>query len=321
MSKIAIVLDTNIAHNPETDCGFDEFHIFEYDNTVAFVERHDLTEKVEVFLPEAVLDEITEHRRKKFDKELSGLSSTREKFLNTSICDIPQIDENFDRIKYLKKIKERKLKQQLNIIPVPSNKASLFDEIFKMALKKEPPFKQGKSDQGFKDAVILLSIIDFFKNNTEYDRVLLFSDDHGYDLIDIKKIQDIYKINLEIQKDLGVQDVLSSRFKLLMDLKQFIEENSLIGQLEDDINSGLITDPELSSILEASGSKISKFTIERYVLNEINDNECELICFGSFDIIKNTGEVSKRKKDSKILFKRKPDETWGVKFLTDVYAK
>ncbi len=162
MKKIAIILDTNIAHNPKKLCKFDKLHIFGYDNTIEFIERHDLTESVEVFIPEIVLKEVIEYRKRNLKSGLDQFKNLCENFNGTNIFDVAKLpDEKFNCAKYIDELEKRKMKQNVCIVPIPTDRTLLFNKILEMAVKKYPPFQKDGSDKGFKDAIILLSIYKF----------------------------------------------------------------------------------------------------------------------------------------------------------------
>lgn len=67
----------------------------------------------------------------------------------------------------------------INIIPFSSNEQTLF-KILERANLKTPPFiLESKSDKGFKDALIWLSLLDYFKNDGE-NEIVFITDDNGF---------------------------------------------------------------------------------------------------------------------------------------------
>lgn len=310
MNKIAIVLDTQIAHSPDKDCSFDEFHIFEYDNTVDFIERHELTEEVEIFLPEIVVNEIAEQRIRNLKKDLSKLNNLRERFLSSGICDISDENKDFNSIKHIDTLKERKLKY-LNVIPIPEDRLILFNGILEKSLKKYPPFKQGKSDQGFKDAIILSSITDFFKNKKEYE-VYLFSDDKGFSLVSIEEIFDKEKIKLEIKNGVGIQNFLISKFKLKIELKEYIEKGFFKEDIEQIVNIKVTKNEEIIIKLVDEGYSILGVIIEKYYINEVSDNEYEVVFSIIIKMQKDGNEILENKFNLSLIFKN-IDGLWNIK--------
>ncbi len=63
---------------------------------------------------------------------------------------------------------------------IPYNKDSkTFETILDRAYKKVPPFKESESDNGFKDSLMWLSIMNFFKGNGE-NEILFLTGDKGF---------------------------------------------------------------------------------------------------------------------------------------------
>lgn len=312
MSKIAIVLDTQIAHSPDKNCSFDKFHIFEYDNTVDFIERHDLLEEIEVFIPEIVLNEIVEHRIRKLESDLSQLGNLRDRFSLSGICDISDTEEDFNRVEYIEVLKERRLKQ-LNVIPIPKDRFCLFNDILEKSLKKYPPFKQGKSDQGFKDAIILSSIIEFFKGKEECEKIFLFSNDNGFSLVSIEEIYSKEKIKLEIIQDIGVQNFLISKFGLKIELKEYLDGGFFSEEIDQIIDVKIKNEEKIIKLIN-DYYKVLDVTTEKYYINEISDNECEV----NFYIIVNMKKGSEKleiESNLKLVFNKNIDKTWEIKDL------
>lgn len=308
MNKIAIVLDTQIAHSPDKNCYFDKFHIFEYDNTVDFIERHELTEVVEIFIPEIVVNEIVEQRTRNLRSDLSTLNDLRGRFSSSGICDISDENKDFNPIKHIDILKERKLKH-LNVIPIPEDRLNLFNDILEKSLKKYPPFKQGKSDQGFKDAIILSSIIDFFKNKNEY-AVYLFSDDNGFSLVNVEEIYNKEKVKLEIKKGVGIQDFLITKFGLRIELKECLDEGFFSEEIDQIINIETRSEEKIIKLIN-DYYNVSDVTTEKYYINEISDNECEVI-FSIIINMKKDGEKIDIKFDLMLAFSKNVEGKWEI---------
>lgn len=65
-----------------------------------------------------------------------------------------------------------------NIIPFKKNE-STFSKILERANNKLPPFIESTSDKGFKDALIWLSVIEYFKQNGE-NEIVFVTNDNGF---------------------------------------------------------------------------------------------------------------------------------------------
>lgn len=57
--------------------------------------------------------------------------------------------------------------------------AAMFQRVLDRSYMKTPPFIQGETDKGFKDSLMWLSILDYFKSNGE-DQVVFVSNDNGF---------------------------------------------------------------------------------------------------------------------------------------------
>lgn len=314
MGKVAIVIDTNVAHDPEKSCKFDELHISGYDNTIEFVERHDLTENVEVFIPELVLKEVVEHRKRKLKSDLSHFTNLCENFDRTNIFDIARLpDEKFNCMEYVDKLKERKLKQKVRIVPIPADRALLFENILEMGIKKHQPFQKGDSDKGFKDAIILLSIFDFFKDKNEYSEIYLFSKDHGYSGITPELIKKQYKINFKIVQEGTIQEFLAIKYKLKIEFKKLLLE--FIPIIQKIVTNKILTDEKFSLQLKNIGYRVVDILYDSYSINEISENECEVFCPVILDVEKNGIKGDSMKLDYTLVFVKNSVGKWEMKYF------
>lgn len=77
------------------------------------------------------------------------------------------------------------------LIPYAKN-SKTFETILDRAYKKIPPFKEGESDNGFKDSLMWLSIMNYFKDKGE-KHILFLTDDKGF-LKQKEKLMEEFKI-------------------------------------------------------------------------------------------------------------------------------
>lgn len=161
VEKTAIVFDTN-------------FIIEHVDKMNSVVKT--LKEKgYQLYIPQVVVDERKAHR---CNELLDKYNTVRklENFLDGYInvyykVDVDELESTHkDRIQ---KSYEEKFGQK---IIKYSKSEEIFSIILERAFKKIPPFVTDKSDKGFKDTLMWLSIIDYFKSNGENNIILLTSD-------------------------------------------------------------------------------------------------------------------------------------------------
>lgn len=124
-----------------------------------------------------VLLESKKHYREDLNLRIKRIKELKNEFENFNEINI-ELHE-FDIDKYCDDLFEY-YHQNFKTIPIPSNKAYLFDNILEMAINMYPPFKKGKSDQGFKYAIIYKSLQEFSENNKEYDKFVLVTGDSEF---------------------------------------------------------------------------------------------------------------------------------------------
>lgn len=167
--KTYIIFDTNILFRSR----YSDFSTFSfpsiYDEIRGKIERYELEDRFEVYVPEISIAEIFQQQ---FDAFQANLSNIKE---NYSPCkQLYGIDliikEDYDYHFELQARKEQYLNHnKVKVLPICSK--SRFSSIVNRALTKNAPFsgEKGNADKGFKDAVIWESILEFaLENKGEY---------------------------------------------------------------------------------------------------------------------------------------------------------
>lgn len=162
--KTAIVFDTNF--------------IVEYINQQNIVLETLREKSYELYLPQLVIDERKAQRcNELLDKynTVKELENWLNRYINVSyMVDADKLESTHkDR---MQKNYERKFGK--NIIKY-SKSEEIFSIILERAFKKIPPFVTDKSDKGFKDTLMWLSIIDYFRTNGE-ENIILLTSDNGF---------------------------------------------------------------------------------------------------------------------------------------------
>jgi len=270
--KVALVLDTNIVEKSiKADSDFKVFKISLYDDVVDLIEKYDLVEKVCIFVPEIVFIELVKHEKDKLFTKISILKQLSEELNSLGNIKI-QCDECFDVALHVDKIKSEKEKQ-IKLIPIPKDKGQLFERILSMAVDKDAPFEKGRSDNGFKDAIILLSVIEFAKKS-DYSKVVLFTQDGAFS----KQQPTIKKYfekesgkSLEIETTKDIQGYISSKYNLFVEFKKYLNEQYYPKLLEEMNNESII-------ILENKAYEITGVSIDydETTMVELSENEFEL---------------------------------------------
>jgi len=228
---LAIIVDTNVftpSKNKTRDLS--ELPLDQYYKILKTLELNDLKYEIDILFPEIVLLELISHHKNRMYNDLEQLMKINKEFTNFENIQIEGYGD-FDVEKYCEELKEKYFKE-LKIINIPSQKDKLFESILGMSLDKKPPFINGKSDKGFKDSILFLSLLKFAETKI-YDKYLLFTDDKGFNK-NKKKLESQFKNHvkqfrkfdnydkLEIIEDKNIMKYIDEEFKLFKDLREYI---------------------------------------------------------------------------------------------------
>jgi len=311
--KIALILDTNILRRSENFVeDMSTLSLEAYEGAINMIEINDLVDRVNIFIPEIVLLELSSQRLSKMEDELRKLEKISKEFDKVPGIEI-NVHDSFDSQKHIENIKIS-LFEDVNHIKMPENWGVLFTKVLEMALDKIPPFEKGQSDKGFKDALILLSLINFAKNE-DYTKFILFSFDNSFKN-NKKTIQEFFNKEtsktIEIERTKDIQGYLSNKYSLFMDLKDYLNDYFFL-DVEDEIKENEKIFLEDEDIV----CDIEKFEIdkENTVIKQVSENEYEISV--GFEIICNCKHEEKRPiTDAFSVYDfKKENETWNVKEL------
>lgn len=224
--KIILVVDTNIfERNAKKPYDFSKLPLDKFDKILKTISLNNLDDEIKILFPEIVVLELLYHHKRRASDDLKKLNKLNNNFINVSDMEIKELNLDIDQMCANLKIKYFK---ELNILYIPKDKESLFNQILKMSLDKIPPFEIGKSDKGFKDAILFLSLIDYAKNNN-FDKMVLFSDDKIFknnekEFLRLYSDEVEYKHSkkLEIVKSKDLISYINNEFELFKDLKNYI---------------------------------------------------------------------------------------------------
>ena len=160
--KKAFVFDTNfIIQNKKLDEVYDS-----------------LKEKYNVYVTQVSIDERSAQQCREARKKYEEIPKLQEKYQN--IAEIKEKESFGTHLKRLNLTVQNSYKRLFNknIIPLKKSEARL-NEIIDRANNKIPPFIESTSDKGFKDTLMWLSILDFFKTSSE-NEIIFVTDDNGF---------------------------------------------------------------------------------------------------------------------------------------------
>lgn len=141
--------------------------------------------EVRLFLPIAVEMELEANRLRKFETNCSDVTSTMDKLKNslwyTDTGEVTIRLPNREAVLGQYRAKVQDVKDAWDIETIPLAERSL-EELFVMAIHREPPFKEVKEEvAGFQDTVIFLSVVDYLRKEQEW-RGAFVSNDGIYDV-------------------------------------------------------------------------------------------------------------------------------------------
>jgi hypothetical protein len=162
--KKAFVFDTNfIIQNKELDEALDK-----------------LKEQFTVYITQVSIDERIAQQCREVQKDFDAIEQCKEKYAFYVTIDYKKTFE--EECEFYQKGMQAKYEGYFDdkIIPLGKN-GGILSTVIDRANKRTPPFSSAKdaSDKGFKDCLLWLSILEFFKENGE-DEVVFVSDDSGF---------------------------------------------------------------------------------------------------------------------------------------------
>ncbi|MGM0316473.1 MULTISPECIES: PIN domain-containing protein [unclassified Enterococcus] len=189
--KYSIVFDTNKLYNSFDNGGYSEIGLNSiFKNVVDEIEKLNLTNTVEILLPEFVLEELKKQYIDKFYNNLKAdidrIKNKKYPILSLKIDGQENLDVKLEQIESIaddkfKKYKKTLKKYSVNIEMISvSENTETFRRIIQRAFEKNPPFGnpngKGDSDKGFKDVLIWESAIEYKKKNSEVTIVIYSGD-------------------------------------------------------------------------------------------------------------------------------------------------
>ncbi len=162
-----------------------------------------------IFIPRIVLKETVDLLQSEIN-EIISKTNKYNKFNIFTINTIPTIE------KYEQTLEKFLLDKRISIIETPSIS---FDRILSMAIKHEPPFK--KEDKGFKDTIILLTILDHAKIS-QNKSIIFFSEDPIFLDNRVWKLAGLYNVDINVIAKMedginGLSEQLSEEVRKLND--------------------------------------------------------------------------------------------------------
>lgn len=290
--KYRIVFDTNSVFCDEEN-QLDKVFNSNIKEVFDFLKLHRIT-TVSLCLPRLVFDERIAQRLRQIDKQFEVLNSTSR---NLKIFGIILLKEKiFDIKKIQKKLNKNAIRQikESGIEIIPTAKIDQ-EIIIKRALQKIAPFYGGqkKSDQGFKDTLIWLSLLKDADKNYDCNYILITDDKTGFDqerlekefkehslakFWVVKNLSDLQKfLDKELNLDLKLEKLFNDIKQEILSLQGTITAE--VGRYLNTHNYGLMFSPTSSRFYNSiTGQEDERGNFDFYHLDisnisPKNDNE------------------------------------------------
>ena len=208
----------------------------------------------EIYVPYVTQVSIEERKSQQCNTKKKAYETIREaKMQIKSLVELKcqeELDEELE--KFRKQIQKAYEKHFEGTIINYDSSSNMFGIILRRAFDKIPPFNDNDraSDKGFKDTLMWLSIIEFFKNNGE-NKVIFLTDDSGF---------------------INKADVLTKEFEEKTGKKIEIKQNSIFGKL-------IVSKKDKETSLEKEIPNIESI---REQLREILDGICWITEYNYF---------------------------------------
>ena len=282
----------------------------------------------DVYIPVLVKEEFINIQLRKLENAYNEIECYKQ---NNPVMEL-KYKEKEESIKIIEDLYNKKFDETFKDKIISYNKKTMLDRVLERNRYKKPPFNKdsGSSYKGFKDTIILLSIMDFIDKYTEEVEFYFITSDNGFTkqksaiekeiiekyknkftIIDGNDKSKLYKeINIEVEleiekednvfykKDINV-DEIRNKINKLMDSFIFIETIDNFGNEEKERRFDLnkyITVEKTERFLD----NIDKVIAENIFRNEIHielffENDVELSSYHKIDtyIVKEISEIYK----------------------------
>lgn len=255
--KILIIPDSNYLFvNFKSKADFREFSFnHNFIELVQIIEKNNLYDKCVIGLSEVVLEELLIQRIEAYNEQIDKMKQLAINYVFPHLSFDTASFSNFKYIDFLTKVRSEYLNtiksKLIEFIDLPIPNQIRFTSIIRRAFEKRPPFEgvKGKSDKGFKDALLWESILDI-KLSSDYSNVIVCTSDERMQNIElIKEFNDINKnINIEMVNPQALNMILN---KLSSDNGNFNEGLNTLQEITEFLTSypGWMMDIKLEDFL------------------------------------------------------------------------
>ena len=254
--KTLVILETSVIRNPNAPFGNADFGAG-FRQIKKFLDDTHNQSAVDIAVPRMALNELIVGRTGEYRKDREELFSRAEKLAGVPGMSFVGNGDEFDYQEYISKKLEEYIESE-GIIVIENPPSAVWDSVIQRSLNKNTPFIPGgdHTDYGFKDVVIWEAVLNFPKIS-EYGKVILFTNDKGFDGKCINEFTDRHDCYFEIMKDASM----------------------MVNRLEKDLEVGQISEPDAGypsenyedeSLMHLVESDYFKDAITEYVVEKLS---------------------------------------------------
>jgi predicted nucleic acid-binding protein len=167
--------------------------------------------RVKIFISEIVFRERLHQIARKVSNEIERIKTANQNIVRMLRCE-PLIHEHpTDLEKRIEEVLSEFLrKTEIEVVPIP--RTNILETIIEMSIRRIAPFEEGeKREKGFKDAIILLNIIEHMKTN-KFSDAFFISSDKIFQSKDIEKLFERKEVNISILENItGANNILGEQ--------------------------------------------------------------------------------------------------------------
>lgn len=162
-TKLTVMFDTNVVWDKDWNIFYKYADIWKEISEIEYIK---------ICIPKMVVQEIKRQKEKETEEEISNIVNSYyvKNFTSIKESDIEQIYRK--KIHNLEKMAKSEISYELIKL---SHTIDLVSKIKQMAISNTPPFDE-KSDKGFKDTYIYLTILEYATNNPK-EKIIFYTND------------------------------------------------------------------------------------------------------------------------------------------------
>jgi len=312
--RTLIILDTNQVRS----LSYGSFKFgSEFKAIRAIIEANELSEFIDLAVPEAVMQEVLHQKAKQYSDDAQDIIEIRNRLSELPGVDFSQVslpDISFSCKEHLKSSIPAFIQSNgIRVIEIKEEKSGhILKELLRRALEERPPFRKN-SDRGFKDVMIWESILNY-GGYDNYDKVILLTGDRYFN----EACEAEFKSKVK-KKIATISSVELLQDEIEKDYSSEIQNKKWRGFTANDYFKNRLLD-EASKLkyitIDAIDRKVTQVTVVNYFDNfeELEDSEESGTPIALVSSLSGTVEIEGTPTEVKIKARTFLDDTDGMQY-------